>query len=173
MCNQTYFLDRDHDFIGDTVLNDQLQPQDELLVAGWREWVSLPGLGIGSIKAKMDTGARTSCLHAFKVEAFEKKGKSWVRFSIHPNQNETDTVIQCEARVLDYRKVTDSGGHSELRYVIRTTVHFGDHQWPAEVTLTNRDNMKFRMLIGRTAMSDRIVINPALSFQFGLTGVKK
>lgn len=153
-------------------MNEQLQSQDELLVAGWREWVSLPGLGVDSIKAKMDTGARTSCLHAFEVDAFEKNGESWVRFSLHPNQNETDTVIQCEAKVLDYRKVTDSGGHSELRYVIRTTVCFGDHKWPAEVTLTNRDNMKFRMLIGRTAMSDRIVINPALSFQFGLAGVR-
>ncbi len=167
----TLFLDID--LVGDTLLKDQLQPQDELLVAGWREWVSLPGIGIDSIKAKMDTGARTSCLHAFKVEAFDKKGESWVRFSMHPNQNETDTVIQCEAKVLDYRKVTDSGGHSELRYVIRTLVHFGEYKWPAEVSLTNRDNMKFRMLIGRTAMSNRIVINPALSFQFGLPGVKK
>lgn len=153
-------------------MNEKLQSPDELIVAGWREWVSLPGLGVDSIKAKMDTGARTSCLHAFEVEAFEKNGDSWVKFSLHPNQNETDTVLKCEAKVLDYRKVTDSGGHSELRYVIRTTVCFGDQKWPAEVTLTNRDNMKFRMLIGRTAMSDRIVINPALSFQFGLTGVK-
>lgn len=154
-------------------MNDKLESQDEILVAGWREWVSLPGLGIDAIKAKMDTGARTSCLHAFEVEPFEKAGKSWVKFSMHPNQNDTDTVIRCEARVVDFRKVTDSGGHTEKRYVIRTTIGFDGHKWPAEITLTNRDNMKFRMLIGRTAMSDRIVINPALSFQFGLPGEKK
>ncbi|SIS66582.1 ATP-dependent zinc protease [Neptunomonas antarctica] len=154
-------------------MKDKLQPQKKLLVAGWREWVSLPGLGIDAIKAKMDTGARTSCLHAFEVERFTKGNDSWVKFSMHPNQHDTDTVVRCEAKVLDYRKVTDSGGHCELRYVVRTIVNFGEQSWPAEITLTNRDNMKFRMLVGRTAMSDKMVINPTLSYQFGLPGEQK
>jgi hypothetical protein len=162
-----------NDLAEDTTLKNKLQPQNELLVAGWREWVSLPGLGIDAIKAKMDTGARTSCLHAFEVEKFKKGKESWVRFLMHPHQHDTDTVVQCEAQVLDYRKVTDSGGHTELRYVVRTVVDFAGHSWPAEVTLTNRDNMKFRMLVGRTAMSDKMVINPSLSYQFGLPGEEK
>lgn len=144
---------------------------DQRLVAGWREWVALPELGIDLIKAKMDTGARTSCIHAFFVEAFQNnQGEQWVRFSLHPNQQETDTVLHCEAPVVDYRQVTDSGGHREMRYVIRTLLRCGGREWPIEATLTNRDSMKFRMLIGRTAMVNQLLIDPQRSFEFGTCG---
>ncbi|NNF07508.1 MAG: ATP-dependent zinc protease [Candidatus Eisenbacteria bacterium] len=136
---------------------------DHLLV-GWREWLSLPELGIRAIKAKIDTGARTSALHAFMVEPFEKDGKEWVRFSMHPKQRNNDLVIQCEAPILDQRMVTDSGGHQEMRYVIESLIVLGQKQWRAEFTLTSRDTMKFRMLLGRTALSDEYYVDPSASY---------
>ena len=142
------------------------------LVVGWREWLSLPDLGINQIKAKVDTGARTSAIHAFQVEPFDKDGKTWVRFALHPNQADTETVITCEAEVIDQRNVTDSGGHTEKRYVILTRVKLADKLWPVEVTLTNRDNMLFRMLLGRTAMTTgNILVDPAMSFLMGKSPV--
>ena len=139
--------------------------EHKLQIAGWREWVSLPELGIFRIKAKMDTGARTSCIHAFEVEPFERDGVQWVRFLVHPEQDNNDLVISCEAEVVDFRAVTDSGGHREMRYVIKTLIQFGQKSWAAEFTLTNRDTMKFRMLVGRTTMNGRLVIDPSLSYQ--------
>lgn len=152
-------------------MNQSVDAHVDVRIAGWREWVALPELNITHIKAKMDTGARTSCIHAFRVEEFDKQGERWVRFWVHPNQQDTQTEVVCEARVVDVRRVTDSGGHREMRYVIATQVAFGSQRWEAEITLTNRDNMKFRMLIGRTAMKDRIIINPAVSYQLGQPGV--
>ncbi len=147
---------------------EQSQKQVQPIMVGWREWLSLPDLGITNIKAKVDTGARTSAIHAFEVEPFIKDGKQWVRFGLHPNQADTETVIWCEAEVIDQRNVTDSGGHTEQRFVISTQVQLGNKSWPIEVTLTNRDNMLFRMLLGRTAMtSGHIVVNPAMSFLAG------
>ncbi|MGD8567597.1 MAG: ATP-dependent zinc protease [Gammaproteobacteria bacterium] len=145
---------------------------DNKLIIGWREWVSLPGLNIPRIKAKIDTGARTSALHAFKVEGYVKNGEMRVRFSVHPYQKENDTVVECDAPVVDYRYVTDSGGHKEKRYVIVTMLHVGEQEWEIEMTLTNRDTMKFRMLLGRTAMAKRLIVDPGKSYRLGRKSAK-
>lgn len=138
-----------------------------LAMLGWREWVSLPELGIQSIKAKVDTGARTSALHTFKLEPFDEDGVAKVRFSIHPYQHDLSVVRECVANLVDERKVTDSGGHSELRIVISTPVRLGDITKDIEITLTNRENMKFRMLLGRTAMQGDFSVDPAGSYLLG------
>jgi hypothetical protein len=130
----------------------------DTLNIGWREWLALPMLQIPAIKAKVDTGARTSALHAFFVEPFERNGMQMVRFGVHPLQKRLDLEIVCEAPVKDYRSVSDSGGHREMRYVIETEVVLGDLKKRIEMTLTNRDNMRFRMLLGRTAMAGLSVL---------------
>jgi len=133
---------------------------------GWREWFTLPGLDIWHIKAKIDTGAKTSSLHAFFIEPFKENGCQMVRFGVHPIQKRDDIEIICCCPVKDYREVSDSGGHREMRYVIETPVTLGGRTWPIEMTLTNRDSMKFRMLLGRAAMSGMQVL-PDQSFLFG------
>ena len=127
---------------------------------------SLPDLDIPAIKAKIDTGARSSALHAFFVEPFNLNGRKMVRFGVHPLQKRTDIEVICEFPVKDYRQVCDSGGHCEMRYVIETIVTLGEKSWPVEMTLTNRDSMKFRMLLGRTAMRGMAVL-PEQSYLFG------
>ncbi len=139
----------------------------DLLTLGWREWLGLPDLGIARIKAKVDTGARTSTLHAFAVEPFHEDGRKQVRFRMHPLQKNTDKIVVCTADVVDQRLVSDSGGHREKRWVISTPLQVGDQCWDAEVTLTSRDNMLFRMLLGRTAIGGRAIVNPELSFVQG------
>ena len=137
------------------------------IVLGWREWLSLPALGIAQIKAKVDTGARTSCLHAFYVEPFQRDGAAWVRFGIHPRQRDSAEEIHCEAPVKDKRLVRDSGGHEELRYIIETPVVVGGRQYPVEVSLTDRDTMNFRVLLGRTAIRGSHVVDPGRSYVQG------
>lgn len=137
------------------------------VLIGWREWVGLPGLALPALKAKIDTGARTSCLHAVGAQAFDRNGESWVRFAVHPVQRRGDIVRHCEARVIDRRVVKDSGGHSELRYVIAAALALGGQHWPIELTLTNRSLMQFRMLLGREALRRRVRIDPGKSFLCG------
>jgi hypothetical protein len=133
-------------------------------VLGWREWVGLPELGIARIKAKVDTGARTSALHAFRLETEQRDDGQWVRFWVHPLQKNVSEIAVCEAPVVDYRNVRDSGGHEEQRFVIRTPVQIGEHCWPVEVTLTDRDSMGFRMLLGRTAIRRNYLVDAARSY---------
>ena len=141
--------------------------EPEKQIIGWREWLALPELGIQAIKAKIDTGARTSALHTFKLEPFEKEGVLMVKFSIHPLQRRKDVEINCIANVLDRRRVTSSDGQSEMRYVIATSVFLGKYNWPVELTLTDRKSMRFRMLLGRAAICDHLMVDPAKSYLCG------
>lgn len=146
---------------------DRQQMDAQKAVIGWREWVSLPDLAIAHIKAKVDTGAKTSALHAFYVRPFERDGMPWVRFGVHPLQSSLEEVIECEAPVKDVRRVTDSGGHAELRPVIETTLVLQGETRLIELTLTDRENMMFRMLLGRSALKRRFVVDSGKSFLLG------
>ncbi len=134
------------------------------LIIGWREWAALPELGVERIKAKIDTGARTSAIHAFDIEVSKKKGRDWVRFAIHPYQKDDTKIQMCTCPVLDIRIITNSGGAREQRVVIETQLSLGNFSWPIEVTLTNRDVMGFRMLVGRTAIKGQFLVDPGRSF---------
>ncbi|MDF2179199.1 ATP-dependent zinc protease [Aliiglaciecola sp. CAU 1673] len=135
---------------------------------GWREWGALPELGIDRIKMKIDTGAKTSCLHAFELHPFKRKGQSWVRIHMHPVQDDESEIHICEARVVDRRPVRDSGGHEEVRYVVETELFLAGERYPIELTLTNRDSMRFRMLLGRQAMCGKFLVDPEKSYCQGV-----
>lgn len=139
-----------------------------MITIGWREWVALPELGISSIKAKVDTGARTSSLHTAEVEPFTSDGRERVRFRVHPLQETTSVEIVCEADVVDFRRITNSGGQAEERYVIRTPIRVGSEIWPIEISLSNRETMTFRMLLGRTALRGHLLIDAGRSHLTGL-----
>ncbi len=133
-------------------------------VVGWREWVSLPGLGVDRIKAKIDTGARTSSLHAFALESFERDGQEWVRFEVHPEQRHTEVRVPVEVPVVDRRWVKSSTGDRQFRPIIHTDLEIQGERWTIEVTLTRRDMMGFRLLLGRQALRGHIVVDPGRSF---------
>lgn len=138
---------------------------------GWKEVCDLPGLGLSNIQAKIDTGAKTSCLHAFAVEPFTRDEAQWVRFGVHPLKQDDTEVVWLEAPVVDQRRVRDSGGHAEQRFVIAVDVVIGQSDAAAafstEFTLTSRDSMAFRILIGRRALAGRYVVNAAKAFCLG------
>lgn len=142
--------------------NAPLTPGTERIAVGWREWAALPDLGIAAIKAKMDTGARTSALHTFRI--VPGPTPDLICFDVHPLQNRTTSVVSCTARIVDQRWVSDSGGHRELRYIIRSTLRMGGETWPIEISLTDRESMRFRLLIGRTAMHERLQVVPDASY---------
>lgn len=135
---------------------------------GWEEWVALPLIGLPAIKAKSDTGARSSSLHAFNIVPFEEDGVKYVRFNINPTQKNNDLTVTCTARVKQRRFVTSSNGEKERRYVINTDVVIGDRKVKVDVTLTNRYKMTFRMLLGmETIKKARLLVDPSLSCTTG------
>jgi ribosomal protein S6--L-glutamate ligase len=137
--------------------------QDKELVFGWEEWVELPGLGLPAVRAKIDTGARSSSIHAFMIEPYGRAGKKRVRFGVHPVPDRPDIVVFCSAELIDQREITSSNGETELRYIVQTPLRIGGQEWPIEISLTNRESMQYRMLVGRTALRDNIIVDPNLS----------
>jgi hypothetical protein len=141
--------------------------EDVLPVIGWREWVSLPDFGIDQLKAKVDTGARSSSLHAFDMQIFERDKKQWVRFQVHPVQRNDRRSVDVEAPVLEFRSVRSSSGKAAIRPVIVTNVSLLGLTWPIEVTLASRDKMGFRMLLGREAFRGRFLVDAGRSYLGG------
>ena len=139
------------------------------IILGSEEWCSFPEIGIPAIKARVDSGAKTSALHAINIAPFLKEEENWVKFDINPIQNNLKTVIHCQAKLVDKRIVKSSSGFREQRYVIQTTLKIGNDSWEIEMTLTNRDSMGFRMLLGREAMSGRILVDPEQKYLLGQT----
>ncbi len=135
-----------------------------LPAVGWREWLSLPEIGVPRIKAKIDTGARTSALHIHDFEVFRQDDRDHVRFHLHPLTREPNLEHTCQAPVLDYREVKDSGGHAENRPFIRTRAKLGPVEWDIDLSLTNREGMKFRMLLGREALAGRFLVDPQAGY---------
>lgn len=142
-----------------------MPPVADRYILGWEEWVSLPELGLPAIKAKVDTGARTSALHAFFVEPVRIDGVANVRFGVHPIPRRDDVEIICTSPVVDRREVTSSNGERENRYVIETPIRIGERIWPIEITLANRTTMAYRMLLGRQAIAEDMLVDPATSFR--------
>ena len=139
----------------------------EKVIVGSEEWCSFPILGIPTIKARVDSGAKTSALHAINIAPFIKEGENWVKFDINPIQNNVKTVIHCESKLVDKRIVKSSSGFREQRYVIGSELEIGGKKWAIEITLTNRDSMGFRMLLGREAMSGRVLVDPEQKYLLG------
>ena len=144
-----------------------------LPVIGWREWVGLPDFGIKKIKAKVDTGARSSSLHAFELQEFERDGVKWVRFQVQPVQRQSNKSVELEAMVLEFRSVRSSSGNAAIRPVIVTKVELFGITWPIELTLASRDEMGFRMLLGREAFRGRFLVDAGKSYYNGRPKRKK
>jgi len=133
-------------------------------IIGCEEWINLPELSIPAIKARVDSGAKTSSLHAVNIKPFNFENNIWVSFEVHPIQNNRKVVVHCKAPVVDKRNIRSSSGHSEKRYVVKTSTRIGQDQWEIELTLTNRDSMGYRMLLGREAMKGRLLVDPEKRF---------
>lgn len=138
------------------------------LIVGWNEWCSLPDLGISKIKAKIDTGARTSALHADSIREEMVDGEKWIHFNMNPIPTDHKAHVHCFERVVDERNVMSSNGHIEHRYVIETTLKMADKQWLIKITLSNRDPLRYQMLIGRTAMRKRLIVEPGRKLLLGV-----
>lgn len=136
-------------------------------VAGWREWVSFPEWGFGPLKAKLDTGARTSAIHAVDLEPFERDGDRWMRFTVHPWQRSDADEQRVEAPVIDEREITSSSGARSLRPVVAALIDLDGNPHTVELTLTRRDDMGFRMLLGREALRGRYLVDPGRSYLTG------
>jgi ribosomal protein S6--L-glutamate ligase len=141
--------------------------QNNKLIVGSEEWCSFPSLNIPAIKARVDSGAKTSSMHAFNIHSFKRNGQSWVSFEVHPVQNDRKTTVRCESPIVDRRYVKSSSGTREKRYVISAPLQMGGDVWEIELTLSNRDTMGYRMLLGREAMNGRMLVDPAESFCLG------
>ena len=137
------------------------------IILGSEEYFSFPDLNIPVIKARVDSGAKTSAIHALNISPFKKDEETWVRFDVNPIQNDLKTIISCEAKVIDRRIVKSSSGNREQRYVIQTSIGIKDEKWLVELTLANRDSMGYRMLLGREAMLGRVLVDPEKSFELG------
>jgi ribosomal protein S6--L-glutamate ligase len=142
-------------------------------IIGNQEWCAFPELGIPAIKARIDSGAKTSSIHAFNITTYVKDNIDWVSFEVHPVQRNDEILIRCECPIVDKRDVKSSSGTSETRYVISTPISLGDSAWDAELTLSDRDAMGYRMLLGREAMNGRLVIDPSMKCVLGRLSVKK
>ncbi|WYD81419.1 MAG: RimK/LysX family protein [Candidatus Electrothrix gigas] len=145
----------------------------ELPVIGWREWVKLPTLGIDKIKVKVDSGARSSSIQAVNLKIFDRDGEQWVRFKIHPIQRSIKDTVETEAKILEFRSVKSSNGVAKIRPVILADVELLGQVWQVELTLASRDNMGFRMLLGREAFRDRFLIDGGKSYYGGRPKRKK
>lgn len=137
----------------------------EKIIIGWEEWCDLKKLNIPAIKAKIDTGAKTSALHAFDIHPFHRLGKHFVHFKVYPLQRSTKYYCVCTAPLIDYRRVMNSGGHQEMRYVITTPLTLGVQTWDIQISLTDRSPLAFRMLLGREALRGHVIIDPNKSLQ--------
>lgn len=144
--------------------HDSVKKRQPLLTVGWRELVDLPDLGIHQIRGKIDTGARTSALHAIRIREYFHEGVLRVRFQVHPIQRDTSVTLTARATVIDEREVRSSNGKSELRPVIETSLLLGGQRWPIELTLTSREQMGFHLLLGRQALRGHALVHPGRSF---------
>lgn len=134
------------------------------IVIGAIEVCHLPELSIVDLHTRVDTGAKTSSLHVDNIQRLKKDGRTWVVFDIHPDIYNVDTVVSCEAPLFDVRRIKSSNGKSEERYVIKTLLDLSGQQWPIEITLTDRSDMSYLMLLGREGMGDRVLVDPSQNF---------
>ena len=134
------------------------------MIIGGLEICQLPELGIRDLQVRVDTGAKTSSLHVDNLTHFKKQGKPWVAFDIHPDVHNVRSIIHCEARIHDIRNVKSSNGESQERYVIKTQLRLGNDAWPIEITLADRSDMSYLMLLGREGMSNRVLVDPSETF---------